>query len=127
VAAHLGGKVLTTDFHPLVEEYFHRNCMHSQVSASYKRLNWREESLEKFDVVMGSDVLYESQHAMDVAKALLKFVKPGGKMLLSDPGRNYLPKFLEAMKQAGARMSEEMVTAGEKVCLVYEFTTEGIE
>lgn len=122
VAAHLGGDVLTTDFHPDVEEYFFRNCEHSQVKAKYQRLNWREEGVGKFDVVMGSDILYESQHPLDVAKALLKFVKPGGKILLSDPGRNYLGKFLSAMNESGATYSEEMVSTGEKVCLVYEFT-----
>lgn len=127
VAAHLGGDVLCTDFHPLVEEYFQRNCEHSQVKAKYQRLNWREEGAGKYDVVMGSDVLYESQHPLDVAKALLKFVKPGGKILLSDPGRNYLPKFLEAMKKSRTKESVEMVSTGEKVCLVYEFTTEGTE
>jgi predicted nicotinamide N-methyase len=127
VASHLGGDVLATDFHPLVEEYLARNCEHSQVDCRYERLNWREDGLRKFDVVMGSDVLYESQHPLDVAKALLKFVKPGGKILLSDPGRNYLPKFLAAMKQKGAIESNEMVSVGEKVCLVYEFSIECTE
>ncbi len=127
VASHLGGDVLATDFHPMVEEYLARNCEHSQVTCRYQRLNWREDGLRKFDVVMGSDVLYESQHPLDVAKALLKFVKPGGKILLSDPGRNYLPKFLAAMKETGARESVEMVPVGAKVCLVYVFTTVGTE
>ncbi|MFL5784118.1 MAG: class I SAM-dependent methyltransferase [Bacteriovoracaceae bacterium] len=127
VAAYVGADVIASDFHPMAEEYFQRNCTHTMVEAKYQRLNWREESFEKFDVVMGSDVLYESQHPMDVAKALLKFVKPGGKMILSDPGRNYLPKFLEAMKNSGASESVEMVPAGEKVCLVYVFSTEGTE
>ena len=125
VASHLGGDVLATDFHPLVKEYLARNCEHSQVECNYQRLNWREDGLRRFDVVMGSDVLYESQHPLDVAKALLKFVKPGGKILLSDPGRNYLPKFLVAMKETGAQESVEMVSVGEKVCFVYEFTIEG--
>lgn len=124
VAAHLGGDVLTTDFHPMVEEYFQRNCTHSQVKAKYQRLNWREQGAGKYDVVMGSDVLYESTHPMDVANALLKFVKPGGKILLSDPGRNYLGRFLEAMKKAGVQESVEMIPMGEKTCFVYEFTTE---
>lgn len=122
VASHLGGDVLATDFHPLVSEFFARNCQHSQVTSKYQRLNWREEAAGKYDVVMGSDVLYESQHPSDVARALLKFVKPGGKILLSDPGRNYLPKFLGAMKDAGIRDTVEMVSVGEKVCFVYEFT-----
>lgn len=122
VAAHLGADVLTTDFHPQVEEYFARNCRHSQVTARYQRLNWREEGIGQFDVVMGSDVLYESQHPMDVARALSKFVKPEGRILLSDPGRNYLGKFLEAMRASGFRENVEMISAAGKVCFVYEFS-----
>lgn len=127
VAIHLGGDVLTTDFHPLAEEYFYRNCRHSQVEGKYRRLNWREEEAGTFDVVMGSDVLYESQHPMDVARALLKFVKPGGKILLSDPGRNYLQKFLTVMRETGATEKVEMVEADGKVNFVYEFTSSGAE
>jgi predicted nicotinamide N-methyase len=126
VAAHLGADVTASDFHPLVEEYFQRNCRHSMVTAKYQRLNWREETGGKYDVVMGSDILYESQHPLDVAKGLLNFVKPGGKILLSDPGRNYLPKFLAAMKEAGTTETVEMVSTEEKVCMVYLFSSEGI-
>ena len=43
VATHLGAKVLATDFHPDVEEYFLRNCQHSNISCQYMRLNWRED------------------------------------------------------------------------------------
>ncbi len=108
VAAHLGGSVLATDFHPDVEEYFLRNCRHSSVTCRYERLNWREQEQEvgKFDVVIGSDVLYESKHPHEVAQGLVRFVKPGGVILLSDPGRSYLLPFIKAMKSMG--LHEEM-------------------
>lgn len=122
VASHLGGKVLATDFHPDVEEYFKRNCRHSSVDCDYKRLNWREENvMEKFDVVIGSDVLYESKHPLEVAKGLLRFVKEGGTVILSDPGRSYLQQFLTAMKELG--MKEEMFskTIGPKEIFIFKF------
>ena len=50
---------------------------------------------------MGSDVLYESKHPSDVAKGLIRFLKPGGKILLSDPGRSYLQQFVHAMNNEG--------------------------
>lgn len=122
VASHLGGKVLATDFHPDVEEYFLRNCRHSSVECQYKRLNWREENVqEKFDVVIGSDVLYESKHPLEVAKGLLRFVKEGGTIILSDPGRSYLQQFLTAMKELG--MKEEMYskTISSKEVFIFKF------
>ena len=124
VASHLGAEVLATDFHPDVEEYFTRNCRHSSVTCSYTRLNWREgtESLDQFDVVMGSDVLYESKHASEVAQGLIRFLRPGGKILLSDPGRNYLQPFLTAMKNENFNEDSYLIKIGDKEVFVFVFS-----
>ncbi len=124
VASHLGGKVLTTDYHPDAEEYFLRNCRHSQVVAEYQRLNWREsrEDIGQFDIVMGSDVLYESKHPSEVVEGLVRFVKPGGKILLSDPGRAYLQTFVKSMHEQGYRedLTGERVMEKEVFILLFE-------
>ena len=124
VASQIGAEVLATDFHPDVEEYFIRNCRHSSVISSYKRLNWRQstESLDQFDVVMGSDVLYESKHASEVAQGLIRFLRPGGKILLSDPGRNYLQPFLTAMKNENFNEDSYLIKVGDKEVFVFVFS-----
>lgn len=124
VATYLGGKVLTTDYHPDVESYFKRNCRHSGINCDYLRLNWREDSQDigLFDVVMGSDVLYENKHAREVAKGLIRFLKPNGKILLSDPGRNYLQPFLEAMKAEGYTEESALIPVGDKEIFVFLFS-----
>ena len=124
VASHLGAEVLATDYHPDVEEYFIRNCRHSSVISSYKRLNWRQstESLDQFDVVMGSDVLYESKHASEVAQGLIRFLSSGGKILLSDPGRNYLQPFLTAMKNENFNEDSYLIKVGDKEVFVFVFS-----
>lgn len=128
VAAHLGGQVLATDFHPDVEEYFLRNCSHSVVSCRYQRLNWREnaQDLPKYDVVMGSDILYESKHPREVALGLIRFLKPNGRILLSDPGRAYLQSFIHAMNREGYKEELSAVKVGDKEIFVFLFekTTE---
>lgn len=123
VASHLGGDVLATDYHPDVEEYFQRNCRHSSIESKYKRLNWREgtEDIGKFDVVIGSDVLYESKHAKEVAQGLIRFMKPNGMIILSDPLRAYLQKFLTAMKEEGMREEMSARSADGKEILVFTF------
>jgi predicted nicotinamide N-methyase len=123
VASYLGGDVLATDYHPDVESYFLRNCRHSGITCRYQRMNWREEKVaEKFDVVIGSDILYEAKHASEVARGLLRFVKPGGLVILSDPGRAYLQKFIHAMKDE--KISEEIysVSVEQKDIFVLTFT-----
>ena len=123
VASHVGGKVLATDFHPDVEEYFSRNCRHSSVECSYKRLNWREENVDqKFDVVIGSDVLYESKHPKEVALGLLRFVKEGGTIILSDPGRSYLQQFITAMNDLGVKEEMFAKSVSAKDVFIFKFT-----
>lgn len=125
VSSHLGGEVLATDFHPDVEEYFLRNCRHSSVSCDYKRLNWREfsPSLGLFDVVIGSDILYESKHPQEVAKGLLSYLKSGGKVILSDPGRAYLQNFVHAMKSEGVKEKMSFLSVEGKDIFIFEFST----
>lgn len=102
VARHLGGDVLATDYHPDVNEYVQRNGRHSNLTVKYERLNWREDNtLGVFDLILGSDVLYESKHPKEIAQGLLKYTRPGSIIILSDPGRAYLQKFLDAMNELG--------------------------
>lgn len=124
VATSLGGAVLATDFHPDVEEYFLRNCRHSSLKCKYQRMNWRDSKtdLGKYDIVIGSDVLYESKHPEEVAQSLMRFVKPGGKIILSDPGRAYLQNFLDAMNGRGIRENISLFTIENKDIFVLEFS-----
>lgn len=123
LASYLGADVLATDFHPQVEEFFLRNCRHSNVNCNYMRLNWREDQghIGLFDVVMGSDVLYESKHPREVARGLLRFVKPNGKIILSDPGRNYLQQFVDAMKAEGQQEEMTSVNIQGKEIFIFLF------
>lgn len=123
VAKNLGANVLATDFHPDVAFYLERNCRHSSLTVKYQRYNWRDpaEDVGKFDVVMGSDVLYESKHPGEVAAALIKLMKPGGEILLADPGRNYLKPFIAAMVGAGFNFDVESRRITVTEVTVYKF------
>ncbi len=123
MATHLGGEVLATDFHPDVEQFFKRNCRHSVIECDYKRFNWRDSSEEigQYDVVMGSDVLYESKHAKEVAMGLVRFVKKGGVVLLADPGRAYLQNFVTAMNELGYEEELVPITIADKDIFLLKF------
>jgi predicted nicotinamide N-methyase len=101
VATHLGANVLTTDYHPHVETFYRRNCVHSSITPNYRQLNWRDPNtnLEKYDYVIGSDILYESRHPLEVAKGVIRFLKTNGTIILADPGRSYLQNFVTAMEE----------------------------
>ena len=106
-ATKFGGKVIATDFHADVPIFLKLNQEHNKTTFDYQVMNWRNEiertktTLGLFDLVLGSDILYESQHPVEVAKALIAFLNPGGKIILADPGRAYIQKFISAMKELG--------------------------
>lgn len=112
VAKAYGANILASDFHGDVETFLKKNQMLNDSYFEYERLNWRESLVvpKKFDIVMGSDVLYESRHPGDVADALIKFVKPGGEILLADPGRSYLQNFVTSMNEKGYKEELEPIS-----------------
>lgn len=115
----LGAEVIATDFHDDVPLFLEHNQKANNVFFPYFKMNWREGLEEfkakfgSFDLVIGSDILYEGQHPNQVARALISLLKPQGQMILSDPGRAYIQKFISAMKDLGYQeiMSIEKVRA----------------
>ncbi len=120
VASRFGGDVIATDFHADVPIFLKSNQEKNQIHFKYEVMNWREHINKKeddqfgqFDLVLGSDILYESQHPDQVAKALISLLKPNGKIILSDPGRAYVQRFISSMQSLGypEKFSTEKVEA----------------
>lgn len=105
VASRNGGKVLATDFHGDVKKFLDINQALNKIYFDFFQMNWRikEVDLGKFDYVIGADVLYENGHPEYVAKALIDYLAPSGKIILSDPGRAYVQKFIQAMNKLGLK------------------------
>lgn len=98
--------ITASDFHPDVEGLYRQNCEKNGLQPNYLRLNWISppaEILHAFDVLLGSDILYEGRHAKDVAYALHSLVKPTGEIWIADPGRGYLQSFVDHMNLLGWR------------------------
>lgn len=115
VLSKRGAKITTSDFHPDVGLFFEENCRLNALVSHYLRMNWMDPSpslLKSFDVVLGSDILYEGRHARDVALALNALVKPRGLLLVADPGRSYLQAFVDEMKKL--EWTEELTSARDR-------------
>jgi predicted nicotinamide N-methyase len=132
-----GGEVIATDFHEDVPLFLKLNQSNNQTYFPYRVMNWRNEiertksDLGLFDLVIGSDILYESQHPLQVAQALITFLKPGGKIMLSDPGRAYIQNFISSMNQCGykEKFTTQQVRAEltpknkQRDIFIFEFST----
>jgi len=106
VAQSLGGVVTQTDYQlaplALARENARRNGIAGIVICEG---DWRRfPSLPPFDVVLGSDVLYERAMHPALRALLPRVLAPGGLLLLSDPLRPQAAVFVDELEYAGWRV-----------------------
>jgi len=117
VAAKCGARVTATDLHPDVPVFLARNLELNDLAPDaleYREHDWRAACLERrFDLVVGSDILYEAGHPAPVARALAAHVAPCGEVLLADPARAYLQACLDELAHLGFRERDEVVSVSD--------------
>jgi predicted nicotinamide N-methyase len=111
VAAGLGARVTATDYHPDNEAFFRQNAeINGLGEIRYRLMDWRRPLLrETFDVVMGSDLIYEKEMVPALVACARRFCNPGGLFLLADPGRSALQETSDQLEQAGFMCEPEVV------------------
>jgi predicted nicotinamide N-methyase len=109
VAARLGADVVATDFHPHNGPFFLANVRENGLTrVRYERMDWRRPYLTGlFDVVLGSDLIYESEMVKPLVECVRLYCAPGGRLLFADPGRKHLQRACTALEQAGFSSSLE--------------------
>jgi predicted nicotinamide N-methyase len=109
-AARAGAEVLATDTEPQALELIERNAAEIGVRIETARVEWAEpdELIERgpFDLVLGSDVLYERPNVALLLKLLPQL---GPEAWFAEPGRPAAEAFLE---QAERRWSLETTARG---------------
>ena len=105
IAAALAGyDILATDYYADALTFTRvnalRNIGHEIPTAL---VDWREipASLPRFDIVLASDVLYESRYAPLVASVIDRFLAPRGAAYIADPGRVAAGAFVTACAELG--------------------------
>lgn len=117
LAARLGAYVTATDFHPEVEVFLRRNIERNQIERlRYLRFDWTRgnETGKRYDIVLGSDILYERSHPANVARTVASMVRPGGIAIVADPARPYLQEFSDEMRKLGFRSKTDIRRAAGK-------------
>ncbi|HOP74468.1 MAG TPA: methyltransferase domain-containing protein [Bacillota bacterium] len=111
-AKKAGALVLQSDYMRPALEFCRLNCNVNAVNASeFLLADWRSfpESVGVFDRIIGSDILYEKTLHSALAAIFRKHLKPGGKIILADPGRDYARKFVDECKSFDWRVSETLI------------------
>lgn len=117
VAHGKGFDVTVSDYHPAAEVFLKHNLeLNSMNSLKYIEANWSKvyESLGTFDMIIGSDLLYDREHPELLASFIVRHLSDDGRVIITDPGRQNYRKFSKAMEERGfARVSTLQKLAAE--------------
>lgn len=101
---HRQADITATDYHPEAGEFLRNNVLLNKGrEIPFLRTGWADENedLGRFDLIVGSDLLYESEHVQLLATFIDQHSKSQCEVVLVDPGRGN-----------HARFSKKMVTLG---------------
>ncbi|ART83225.1 histidine kinase [Oceanisphaera profunda] len=96
--------ITATDYHPKVEYFLDRNTLlNNNKAINFERVDWNDEQskLGHFDLIIGSDLLYEDQHVPLLARFIDRHASPDCKVILVDPGRGRRNKISNKMLKFG--------------------------
>jgi predicted nicotinamide N-methyase len=106
VLHQMGIDITASDYHPRVREFLERNVLGNGLPPiKYQTGNWDEENPElgKFDVMIGSDILYQPDHARLVSRFIDRHSSDDVQVVIGDPGRANRAKFTSRMIGLGYR------------------------
>lgn len=96
--------ITATDYHPEVSKFLQRNTsLNDDRDINFERVDWADKSdnLGLFDLIIGSDLLYEDAHIQLLANFIESHAKPSCEVLIVDPGRGRKNKLNSRMKAFG--------------------------
>lgn len=104
VMSRRGVDITATDHHPEAGNFLRENCkLNDEPQIPFVRAGWTEESdeLGRFDLIVGSDLLYEPDHAGQLAGFIDRHANETCEVIIIDPGRGNGPKFTREMEALG--------------------------
>ncbi|WP_097459041.1 class I SAM-dependent methyltransferase [Mangrovitalea sediminis] len=104
VLNHRQADITATDYHPEAEKFLHENVRLNQgESIPFVRTGWEDDpaALGRFDLIIGSDLLYEHEHVDALSQFVERHATPQGDVVLVDPGRGHHARFSKRMVSMG--------------------------
>ena len=102
--------ITATDYHPETGIFLARNALlNEDQPIAYKQVDWADtdDDLGLFDLIIGSDLLYEEQHIALLAKFIEAHSNPACEVIIVDPGRGRKNKLSARMIEFGYSSTEE--------------------
>ncbi len=96
--------ITATDYHPEVKPFLQRNAsLNNDKAIAFEQTDWanNDDDLGLFDLIIGSDLLYEDAHIELLADFIESHAKPNCEVIIVDPGRGRKNKLSSRMKEYG--------------------------
>lgn len=109
-----GGTVTASDRHPLAADFLRANLLLNQLpTLPYRVGNWEtaNPALGRFDLIIGSDLLYEPDPAGRLAAFIECHAEAAAEVLIIDPDRGNRGAFKHRMDALGFGLSETRLLA----------------
>lgn len=108
--------ISATDYHPEVESFLKINVsLNSGDDIPFERSSWNDlnTDLGQFDLIIGSDLLYEVEHIELLSQFIELHAKQECEVIIVDPGRGNHAKFSKAMVRLGFGHSQRKLAEHE--------------
>ncbi len=111
VAARKGGRVVLQDYKPEALAIAGRSAAKNLLEVELLLADWRQFAVrERFDWIIGSDVLYNPKLNPYIAAIIENNLRPGGQLIFSHPGRKVTHEFLrDLVARRGMREKQEFI------------------
>lgn len=104
-----GANIIASDIHPLAEPFLAYNAaLNALPAVHYRQLQWNVPlpTLGRFDLIIGSDVLYERGHADLLSGVIDRHAHAHARVVLTDPGRGHSASFSRLLRAQGFSLQE---------------------
>jgi predicted nicotinamide N-methyase len=125
VAAMLGAEVLMADIEQPCLLFARLNAMRYKPDVRARRVDWQRDDLgERFDLIIGSDVLYDRTQWVFLEPFFRQHLAPSGRVILGEPGRQTGDLFIPWIQERGWTFSQhtERVTTRPVPVRLFELT-----
>lgn len=111
-----GADITASDYHPLAEEFLRCNSdLNGLPPIKFHNAPWAGPNLDlgRFDLIVGSDLLYERGQPALLADFLTHHTESAAEVILTDPGRSLCGQFSAKMAAEGYTRSERRLRFDE--------------
>lgn len=110
VLARRGADVTASDYHPLAGDFLQLNGRSNGLPAiPFLQLDWEkpDPAAGRFDLIIGSDILYERRHAELLAGVIDGYAQPHAEVIVTDPGRGNAGRFVRLIGALGFAVEQQ--------------------